>query len=312
MQRPAGSPQQAPRRRIGPLLLRQISGVLMLSSRALMSMHWALNERIALMDFTPRPDDTFLVTYPRSGTNWMQMIMYQLTTDGDMERLTHILHAVPWFEVSLGRDFDLESLPSPRIMKSHLAYPRIPHGAGRYIYIMRDGKDVVTSYFYHEQRLNPGFNMPFDMFFEQFMRGKVMYGSWFDHVAGWWAHHNDPNVLFLRYEDLQRDLAGNIRKIADFCWITIDPARLPTIVERSSFAFMKQYEQKFDPMGGVMTGARPADEQEAPFLRKGVIGDWKTHLSEQQRARFDEMFDRRLRSIGIDAYPAEVAGAPAH
>ena len=32
----------------------------------------------------------------------------------------------------------------------------------------------------------------------------VGYNLWNDHVLGWWKHKDDPNVLFLKYEDLQK------------------------------------------------------------------------------------------------------------
>ena len=32
---------------------------------------------------------------------------------------------------------------------------------------------------------------------------KVYYNLWSDHVLGWWKHRNEPNVLFLKYEDLK-------------------------------------------------------------------------------------------------------------
>jgi hypothetical protein len=41
--------------------------------------------RLASLEFVPRLDDIFIVTYPRSGTTWMQMILYQLTTDGALD-----------------------------------------------------------------------------------------------------------------------------------------------------------------------------------------------------------------------------------
>ena len=44
------------------------------------------------------PDDIFVVTYPRSGTTWTQMILYQLTTDGRMD-FAHITQVCPWFEL---------------------------------------------------------------------------------------------------------------------------------------------------------------------------------------------------------------------
>ena len=32
----------------------------------------------------------------------------------------------------------------------------------------------------------------------------VPYSKWNDHVLGWWKHREDPNVLFLRYEEMQK------------------------------------------------------------------------------------------------------------
>ena len=32
----------------------------------------------------------------------------------------------------------------------------------------------------------------------------VSRNHWTDHVLGWWNHKDDPNVLFLKFEDLQK------------------------------------------------------------------------------------------------------------
>ncbi len=151
-------------------------------------------------------------------------------------------------EAPFGRSRDMEAYPAPRIIKSHLSYKSIPKGPGKYIYVMRDGKDVVVSQYYQDQRIPIASDTAFSQYFERWMRGRVGAGSWFDHVAGWWARRNDPNVLFLRYEDLQRGPTGTIRRIAAFCNIPLSNERLARVLERSSFAFMKRYEDKIDPM----------------------------------------------------------------
>jgi len=70
--------------------------------------------RLKHFDYVPRPDDIFIVTYPRSGTTWMQMILYQLTTDGSMD-FPHIAEYCPWFERSLRSARGFETRPAPRI-----------------------------------------------------------------------------------------------------------------------------------------------------------------------------------------------------
>jgi len=249
--------------------------------------------RLRYIDFIPRPDDIFIVTYPRSGTTWMQMILYQLTSNGEMN-FVHISEVVPWFEQSSIDKRDLNALPSPRIFKSHLPYNgklfSIPKGC-KYIYLVRNGKDVAVSY-YHFYTSHLGFKGTFPEFFERFIRGKVQYGSWFKHVAGWMAHKDDPNVLVIRYEDLINDLAGSVQKIADFCGFEVSPEKMAVVLERSSFAYMKKYEIKFDPAVEVIWQLHGT--KVGSFLRRGGTGYAKEYLTSEQEARFEQEFRKWL------------------
>lgn len=235
--------------------------------------------------FVPRPDDIFIVTYPRSGTTWMQMILYQLTTDGSMD-FAHISDQCPWFEHAPGSDDGFEKRRAPRLFKSHLSYRSIPKGPGRYIYVVRDGRDVAISY-YNLYRTHNGYKGSFAEFFELFMRGKAVYGSWFKHVEGWWKHRNELNVLFLTYEELTRDLEGCLRRIIGFCHLEVTPEKLPLIVQRCSFAFMKQHESKFDP--ALETLSQHGVKLNS-FIRTGRTGEGVRELTPEQQVRFDEAF----------------------
>ena len=245
---------------------------------------WTHQLELKHFKFVPRPDDIFIVTYPRSGTTWMQMILYQLTTDGNMD-IPHIAEHCPWFERSTRSGCGFENLPGPRILKSHLSYGAIPKGPGRYIYIARDGRDVAVSY-YNLYRNYNRYEGTFEEFFQRFMRGKLHYGSWFDHVEGWRKHRNDLDILFLSYEELTQDLEGCIRRISAFCQIKVPEEKLPRIVERCSFDFMKQHERKFDPALEMLweNGA-----QLNSFLRVGRAGQGARELSKEQRTRFDQV-----------------------
>jgi peroxiredoxin len=253
--------------------------------------------------FVPWPDDIFIVTYPRSGTTWMQMILYQLTTGGTMD-FPHITTVCPWFERSLKDGTAYDALSAPRVFKSHLSYRKIPKGPCRYLYVARDGKDVAVSY-YHFYTTHMGFKGTFDDFFPRFLRGEVHYGSWFRHVRGWWQHRNDPNVLLLRYEDLAADLPGRLRRIAAFCGLEVAPERWPGILERCSFAFMKQHESQFDPLTAMLyeRGFQPHSH-----LRQGQAGAWGGQLSPRQARRFDRAFSKRLGDTGLALAPPSTGG----
>jgi hypothetical protein len=251
--------------------------------------------RLTHFEFVPRPDDLFIVTYPRSGTTWMQMILYQLTTEGGMD-FPHIAEYCPWFERSLRSARGFDTRPSPRLFKSHLPYARIPKGPCKYLYVARDGKDVAVSCYHLCRRYN-GYDGTFAEFFERFLRGQVEFGSWFQHVRGWWAHRHDPNVLFLTYEELTRDLEGCLRRISAFYGLAVAPERLPLILERCRFSFMKEHEGQFDP---ALETLWEQGVQLNAFLRHGRTGEGKDCLSLEQAARFARAFEQQLGTLGMD------------
>jgi hypothetical protein len=250
--------------------------------------------RSPIEEFVPRRDDIFIVTYPRSGTTWMQMILYQLTTAGRMD-FPHITKVSPWFERSLKDAAAYDALPSPRVLKSHLSYGKIPKGPCKYIYVARDGKDVAVSY-YHFYTTHMGFKGAFDEFFDRFLKGEVGYGSWFRHVRGWGEHRNDANVLFLHYEDLVADLPACLQKISAFCGLSIAAERWPGILERCTFAFMKQHESQFDPLIAMLyeQGFQPNSH-----LRQGRAGTGAEQLSCRQVRRFHKALTKRLGEAGM-------------
>lgn len=293
---PRAAARQPMAKRIASLTLKLASAVLHWPAGILNSAAGRVDAlRLKHFDYVPRADDIFIVTYPRSGTTWMQMILYQLTTDGSME-IPHIAEFCPWFETSQRSARGFELRPSPRIFKSHLSWRKIPKGPGKFIYVARDGKDVALSY-YHLCRAYNGYEGSFFEFFERFLRGKADHGSWFRHVRDWWAHRNDPNVLFLTYEELTFDLEGSLQKIINFCGFDVAPDRISGILERCGFSFMKKHEAQFDP---ALETLWEQGVQLNTFLRQGRVGEGATALSRQQDEQFDAAFRKLLGKTGID------------
>jgi len=288
-------------KKMASIFLKGISIGLKWSINGLSELHKKIEFiRLVRLDFVPRPDDIFIVTYPRSGTTWVQMILYLLTHDGKMD-FQHISMVSPFLERFLERDImtiaELEAYPSPRIIKSHLSYNAIPKGACKYIYIVRNGKDVLVSYF-HFYQSHLKFKGTFSEFFERFMQGKVQFKTWFKHVAGWLEHKDDPNVLLLQYEDLIHEPRGSIQKIIDFCGFNnITPEQFSAILEKSSFTFMKKHGDKFDHLTGKML---EQGSIQGVFIRQGKIGESKKLLTEQQEQLFEQKFQEYLGASGID------------
>ncbi len=254
------------------------------------------------MEFETRHDDVFISSYPRSGTTLTQWILYLLSHDGqpDPEHLTKVS---PWFERSLAigelTASDLERFPSPRVFKSHLPREWLPDGA-RYIYVERDVKDVLVSYF-HFYRSYLGFEGDLDDFHRRFMDGRVQYGSWFDHVAGWRAHASDGDVLIVRYEDLLRDRKQAICRMVEFLGWERDERSIDRAVLESSFEAMKRREAVFDHATALLLerGVRPRS-----FLRSGTSGRGATELTEAQKEALRNRGSkgRRLAIRGLAAF----------
>lgn len=105
----------------------------------------------------------------------MQEILWQLYNNGEVSK-RKIFERVPMLERALdnGRP-DVRTLPSPRLIHSHLTYDVIPKGEGcKYMYIARNPKDVAVSFYEFMKAHGPsgGYNGPWEFFARIFMEGK--------------------------------------------------------------------------------------------------------------------------------------------
>jgi hypothetical protein len=260
--------------------LRLATGALDAAVRNLDNARRIANFLRGSLELEVRPSDVFLSSYPRSGTTLTQWILYLLASEQCREP-AHLTQVSPWFERSLAigelSAADFDRLPSPRIFKSHLPRTWLPNGA-RYIYVERDVRDVIVSYF-HFYRAYLGFEGSLDEFYTRFMSGRVQYGSWFDHVAGWREHSGDPDVMIIRYEDLVSDRRASIHRIAEFLDWERDERWLDRVVNESSFDAMKRRESVFDHATALLLERGVSPES---FLRAGRVGAGEAELKEAQ------------------------------
>jgi hypothetical protein len=254
------------------------------------------------MELEVRPTDVFISSYPRSGTTLTQWILYLLTHDEQPDP-AHLTKVSPWFERSLAigelAGSDLERFPSPRVFKSHLPRQWLPDGA-RYIYVERDGLDVLVSYF-HFYRAYLGFEGSLDEFHRRFMDGRVQYGSWFEHVAEWRERASDPDVLIVRYEDMLSDRKASIERMVEFLGWQRDERRVDRAVIESSFDAMKRRESVFDHATALLLERGVSPES---FLRAGESGRGPSELTDAQVREIRERSSkgRRLAIRGLPAF----------
>ena len=216
----------------------------------------------------------------------MASVLPLVMMEGDVEKVKELGPAVgrvPFIEMSLPfapSALELMSkLSSPRLLKSHLKYEflqrHIESDKLKVILLLRNPKDAITSYyhFYKDMPFMGSFPGTFQDFFELVKAEHLLYGTRFHWYKNWWPHSHQNNVLVVRYEDMVRDCAGVVHRMAKFCDKEINPATAEEIVNICS---MESLRKK------AMT-----EHAAMHFFRKGVIGDWKNCFTEEESVMVD-------------------------
>ncbi|XP_061912309.1 sulfotransferase 2B1-like isoform X1 [Entelurus aequoreus] len=248
--------------------------------------------------FTFRPDDILVVTYPKSGTTWMQEIVPLIVSGGDpasVETL-HNWDRVPWLEEARSCSLNLDDRPSPRMFTTHFHHNMMPPSffevRPKVIYVMRNPKDVFTSTFhYHGMAsflVDPG---PQSEFLHKFLKGEVMFGSWFEHIKSWL--NDKERVFYISYEEMRKDLKDSVARIAQFLEKSLDNDVIEKIAERCMFENMKK-----NNMSNYSAVPREImDNTKTEFLRKGIAGDWKNQLTAAEAEYFDSVYKDNMKHV---------------
>ncbi|XP_022102499.1 bile salt sulfotransferase-like [Acanthaster planci] len=223
---------------------------------------------------------------------------------------------------------DVPTWKAPRIINSHLPEEKIPEqiyqGKGKVVFVIRNPKDVAVS-FWH-------FAVPWkfdkryedwECFFQMFLEGETIYGSWFDYTLNFWKKHRyDKNFLFLKFEDMKQDIKGAVIQIADFLGKPLSEESINRVIECSSLESMKRRFNtsasnpqlvKESPSPGpeinvdrTPPGTMTTKEILAKYslgaagiIRKGIIGDWKSKLTVAQNEAFDALYREKMVGSGL-------------
>lgn len=220
------------------------------------------------------PDDTFIVSYPRSGNTWTRFLIANLLHPDEPVTFANIETLVPDAEAQSSRM--LKRTPRPRYIKSHEYFD---HRYRKVIYIVRDPRDVVLSYYNFARKyrhIEDGY--PLERYVEDFVAGRLSsadWGTWAENVGTWIsARGKDPDFLLLRYEDMQRNTSQELARIADFFGIQADAASREKAIQRSSAQQMRELEKK-QAQEWVSTKNQRAD---IPFVGAASTGGWKAKL----------------------------------
>ncbi|OBS75759.1 hypothetical protein A6R68_17789 [Neotoma lepida] len=138
------------------------------------------------------------------------------------------------------------------------------------------------------------------MYFEWFLKGNVIYGSWFEHIRAWLSMRKMDNFLLLSYEDMKKDTRRTIEKICDFLGKKLEPDELDMVLNYSSFQAMKE-----NNMSNFSLLKNDVVTNGLNLLRKGTTGDWKNHFTVAQAEEFDKVYQEKMAGFPPGLFPWE-------
>jgi len=252
--------------------------------------------------YAPTEHDVFVATYSKSGTNWGMQMAQQIAYYGEAE-FDHIHDLVAWPEAHFAGIVPLhdprpqqESPTGKRLIKTALRAPHVPYTEkATYLSVMRDPKDVfVSSYHFLFSVFDLFDHISMEEWLDMYLTNQYPVGPWPDHAASYWAIRDRPNVLVMPFAEMKKDLPTWVRKAAQTMRVELNDEQLATIVERSSFAYMKANESKFAPPRMRFIKER------GTMMRSGKKGASSELLSREQQARIDAYCIARLEELGSD------------
>lgn len=259
--------------------------------------------------FPYKPDDIIIASYIKSGTTWLQQIISQLIFDG--EENISVAQISPWLDLRFPDPKEklsaLEKQVHRRFIKTHLSADAIPFSKdAKYFYIARDARDVVWSMHNHFSKMT-------DSAYELFNSIEIdlpllkrppeiikYYNEWIDgngnpiwtyndNILTWWDLKDEPNVKLLHYNNLQKNMEGQIRDIASFLEIPINENNWSYVVEHCTFDYMKKNAAKSVPLDGKLW-----KEGVKSFMYKGTNTRWKSELSIDDILKYESIMKKRL------------------
>lgn len=292
----------------------------------------------AIYNMKVRPDDIWVITFPRSGTTWTQELIWLVENNLNYNaaRERPLYERFPMLEttsqipeiayefikanfMNLGSFQGLteaarypswkmiEEMPSPRFIKTHLPLSLLPPTlleTAKVVYVARDPRDVVVSYYYlHKMVSKHLMRATFHDFWEAFRRDLLPWTPIVAHTNEAWVHRYHPNMHFVFYEDMIKDLPKEIRRVCKFLQRCYTDDQVKALSEHLSFESLRKNKNVNNTTGEENNGVQ--------FVRKGEAGGWKSHFDEVMTSQAEDFLISRLKGLDL-VYPSLENGETTH
>ena len=257
----------------------------------------------------------WVVTYPKCGTTWAQELVWQVAHGLDLEGgKTDLMERFPFMEFlewdAFGNDFNpanyktlaqLDSVEGRRFIKTHLPLSLLPPcllDTGKVVYVARNPRDAMVSYYHHHKLIRcHQFTGDFKTFAERFMKDQVMYSPFFQHCEEAWQLRESPNLLFIFFEDMKKDMKSVVERVARFLGTSLTPEQVAALVHHLD---IEQFRQN----AAVNKENIRSTEflSDGSFIRKGEVGGWKEDFKScpEMEEEFSRWISQQMKTSTIE------------
>ena len=229
------------------------------------------------------------ISYPKSGRTWLRFMLDRLGADFEY---THL---------DTGQDAQNVGKHLQRLWRSFESKP-----GDRVVFLHRDPRDTVTSFFHHMNNRVQLKSRPRNIYrylarrmpphdLAAFIRHPG-YGiekivkfnlHWMERFSG------DPNAMIVSYEDMRADAVDSLCRMLEFVGADVAREQVAEVVEAASFDKMRQIEARGEETG-LGDLLRPGDPQDPNSykVRKGKVGGFADEVGPESIAYFDQVLRR--------------------
>ncbi|KAL2735202.1 sulfotransferase 1C4-like isoform X2 [Vespula squamosa] len=279
----------------------------------------------AVYNSKPRPDDTWVVSYPRSdnlylglGTTLTLELVWLVINDMNFEEAKNrsLHYRFPFFELDiLTGDYDdsvsnssnknlrlnpefANKLPSPRFIKSHMPFELLPNlldSDCKIVYVARNPKDMVVSLYYFLQVIKGvEYKGTFEEFCEYFMKDLTYYSPYWTHLKDAWAERHRSNLLFIFYEEILNDMSNTIKKVAKFFGKSYNEETISKLVDHLQIDNFRK-----NPMVNSASPNKNEEVRSEMFVRRGKVGGWKEIFTKELEEKFDAWIKENMKDTDL-------------
>ncbi|KMQ97259.1 sulfotransferase 1c4 [Lasius niger] len=248
-------------------------------------------------NFETRPDDTWIITYPRSENTllWTKISSSSLgliIEDDVFANDTPDEQKISKYSVEF-----VQNQPSPRFIKSHFSLDLLPTVANnddcKIIYVARNPKNVVVSWFNFQRDIKQiQYQGTFEQLCNDFMNDHTIWSPYWEHVKTAWAIKHKPNILFLFYEDVTKNLVENIKKVAAFFGKTYNDEQIAKLAEHLNIENFRKNPMVNQPAPGQQM--KPES-----FIRQGKTDSGGELFTPELEKKFNEWVLDNLKNTDL-------------